>query len=218
MHIVFSPIWFMGIDSVFEILAALISLLVGAYSFRIYRSTGKKQFKYLFVAFALIFLSFISRSVTDIMAYSLFLESMPMITRIMNVQYVYLAGIYVYQLLMMGAYMTLVALSLKIRNKRVFSLLVLFILISSVAGLYNYSIFHMVSSVLLFYVVFHFYENYRKRKSCNSLAVFLAFLMILVSQVTFIFITNMMFYVVGHFLQFAGYLLLLINIILVRRS
>jgi hypothetical protein len=218
MHLIFSPIWFMGIDSTFEILSAIISILVGAYSYKIYRSTGKRQYLYLFTAFALIFLSFLTRAVTDIMAYNLLLEQMPTINTIVNVQYVYLAGIYFYQFLMLSSCMTLAALALKIKGRKIMSLLTFFSLMFAIAGLYNYSIFHIVTSALLFYVVLHFYGNYSEKKTCNALMVLGAFVTIFASHVIFIFIDNPMLYVFGHFLQFAGYLMLLVNLLLVRRT
>ncbi len=218
MHVIFSPMWFMGIDSIFEIMSAIIAILVGFYSFKIYRATRRKEFKFLFLAFALLFFAFIARSVTDLAAYNLFLERIPTISRIVSVQYVYFVGIYFYQMLTLFAYLTLAVLSLKVRSRRTISLLILFVVFSSFTTLINYSMFHLVSAVLLSYVVLHFYENCRERSCTNSHLVFVSFLLILCSQVVFIMIFHSLFYVFGHFLQFAGYLVLLINLLLVHRS
>ncbi|MBN2042468.1 MAG: hypothetical protein JW754_01545 [Candidatus Aenigmarchaeota archaeon] len=218
MHIIFSPIWFMGIDSIFEILSAIIAIFVGFYAFKIYRSTRKKDFFYLFIAFAMLFFAFIVRSFTDLAAYSLFLESIPIITKIVQVQYVYYTGIYTYQLLTLLGYLTLAILALKIRGRRVISLLVMFVIISSVMSLVSYSAFHMIAAVMLSYVVLHFYENCSRKFCKNSLLVFVSFLLIFLSQVIFIFIFHTWFYVLGQVLQFLGYFLLLANLILVYRS
>ncbi len=65
----FSPEWFYGIDSIFEILAVIITFFIGVYSYKLYRFSGNYRYKYLSLSFLAFTLSFLAKIATNFVIY-----------------------------------------------------------------------------------------------------------------------------------------------------
>jgi hypothetical protein len=110
-------------------------------------------------------------------------------------------------------------LTQRIKNFKTISLLFLLVILSAVIGGTTYSMFHLMSFILLLYVLHSFYKNYFRHKTINSLLVFISFFSLTLAQVFFSMIAfYTKFYVVGEVLQLLGYLILLISMIKVIKN
>ena len=70
--------------------------------------------------------------------------------------------------------------------------------------------FRIVSMFLLSFIAYHYYWEYVKRRNVKTLLVCSAFALLFISSIDLIFARNYSAaYVVGHFLEFAAYSLLL---------
>ncbi len=58
-RILFSPTWFYGLDSVFELVSLFVSFLIFVYALRLYRFSGEKKYKFFSFSFLSITLAYI---------------------------------------------------------------------------------------------------------------------------------------------------------------
>ena len=125
VSLVFSPIWFFGFDSVFDFISIIITLLIGFYSYKIYKLTGKKSYFYLYIVFLLLGLGLVLKSFANLGMYYDLLHKLGVIdTRLFGYQITALA-LFTYVLTTLLGYIILVALTLKLQGKRIISLLII---------------------------------------------------------------------------------------------
>ena len=126
-------------------------------------------------------------------------------------------GVYMHMLLMTIGVGMLLYMMLKINKPRIFYVtgtLALLPIIFSPTGF-----FYPIASIILVFISFSFIENYLEDKNTKTLLVAIAFLFLLAGNVHFIFLTNHeVFYVLGHFLELAAYILLLANFLMVLKK
>ena len=114
---------------------------------------------------------------------------------------------------MLLAFLILVLVSLKIKDKKMIVLLIYLLIISTTLVSASYVVFHVTLLIMLAILFLSYRKNYLKVKSLNAGMVMYSFLALLVSQVFFIFdglVEN--FYVIGESIQVIGYLILLVAI------
>lgn len=204
-----SPAWFFGIDSAFELLSAFIAIFIGYYALKVLRATKREGYLFLSNAFFAVAFSLIARSLTRLaLSYNLLQADSPL-------QY---SGYLIYALFMLTGFALLVKLTLDM--KRGTTLLFAFVLSIIPLSLYvGYVFFYLGCMILLSYSVRYFFGNYRRSKSKHALLVFLSFLLIFVSQIFFALIEFAnIFYVAGHVVRLAGFLILLYNTFLISRA
>lgn len=208
------PDWFYGLDTIFEIVGGLITLLASMLSYRVYKFTKQKQYYSLFGAFLLIAFAFGLRAMGALLMHMGFYERIISILDMFDI-------IFLGQMtLMLLAYTMILLASMNVKSRRliafIMSLMTLFIVFS-----YQYYIkFHIMLFMLLFFLTVNFYLNCRKQKSLNSALVFLGFYLLMMAQPFFLFTVNLnqKFYIVGQTLQAVGFLALFFMLIRVIRS
>ncbi|MBS3174734.1 hypothetical protein J4440_02540 [Candidatus Woesearchaeota archaeon] len=220
VSLVFSPIWFFGFDSVFDFISIIITLLIGFYSYKIYKLTGKKSYFYLYIVFLLLGLGLVLKSFANLGMYYDLLHKLGVIdTRLFGYQITALA-LFTYVLTTLLGYIILVALTLKLQGKRIISLLFLLVFLTILLAKNSFMFFHLISFIIImFYVMPYFYDNYRKVKTNMAFLVFTCFFLLGASHLLFALVFySTQFYVSGVILQMVGYLMLLVNLILVHKQ
>ncbi len=220
MAYVVGPSWFYGIDYVFDLVSVIVGLLICYFAYRTYRYTSQKKYLYFSASFFLIALAFISKILATIPVYSkeLKVETVGLVTvtshMINKVTWINQFGISIARFLMLFAFLILLMVSLKIRDKKVIALFIYFLIISTVLVSASYLVFHVTLLIMLSILYLNYRKNYLRVKSKNAKMVMYSFLAILISQVFFIFegLTEN-FYVIGETMQLIGYLMLLFAII-----
>jgi len=220
ISLVFSPIWFFGYDSVLDLISFVITMLIGFYSYKIYKLTGKKNYFYLYLAFLLLSIALVVKSFANLSLYFDLLHRIGVRdTRLFGYQMAALA-LFGHVLLTLLGYITLIALTLKLKGKRIVSLLFFLVILTVLLAKNSFMFFHLISfALVLLYVTPYFYENYMNVKNVKALLVFLCFLFLSFSHLflALVFYNNYL-YVIGIILQMAGYLMLLINLLLVFKK
>ena len=61
----FSPEWFHGIDSIFEIVSIIVALLIALYAYKIYKFSKVNKYKFFSWAFLLIAIAYIFKILTN---------------------------------------------------------------------------------------------------------------------------------------------------------
>ena len=229
--LVLSPNWFKGVDSLFEIVSLLICLLISYYGFKIYNFVNQKKYKTVALSFLFIALSFAIKVITNLSIYfqynklklsilSAMSSTFPAMTsKIMEIQLIYYVGYFAYRFLFLLALILLLALVLRIKDKRITSIFIVFSIIAAFFSYYFYYAFHIISATLLFFVFMHFYENYSIKKLASAKYITIAFFLLLISQLVFIFVLfDSQIYVFGEIIQLVGFLILLYYYFLVSKK
>lgn len=218
--LVFSPIWFFGYDSFIDIISFLIIMLIGFYSYKIYKLSANKNYFLLYLAFLLLGMGLVIKSFANLSFYFDLLHKIGIYdTRIFGYQMAALA-LFLYVLLSLLGYITLISLTLKLKGKKIISLLFLLVIMTVLLAKNSFMFFHLISFLLvLIYITPYFYENYTKIKDIKAFFVFMCFFLLSFSHLLFtmVFYSNQL-YVTGVIIQLGAYLMLLINLILVLKK
>lgn len=215
---------FYGIDSLVEFLIILVSLIIAYHSNKIYNLIKDKQYRYFSFAFLAIAISFIFKILSNLtIGYRVVIERANFIFVIWyELQYMqlinFLSFIF-YKTFHVIGFLMLFFIVTKTRDKEKIFLFIYFSIIAIFLSIYFNFIFHLTLIFILFFLTHHFYENYTRKKSLNTKLVFIAFLLILLGQIFFIFEdAYTLFYLVGEILLLIGFLFLLINQIKLKRK
>jgi hypothetical protein len=220
-----SPEWFEGIDSVIGILSIAVALLVTAYGYKIHRITKEKSHLYFSTAFLLVVISYAFRLVSELAIYSTYVKQSiigPFIvsrTILEPVTWVHTYSHMIFRLLYTFAFLILLIVAWKIRDKPVLILLTYFMIVITIVSTYAQFVFHLTMLMILALLTFHFYHNYLKNNAKQALMVTLAFLGIMFSHILFMFMHyDPNIYAIGEGFQLLGYVLLLYAMILVKKK
>lgn len=224
----YTPAWFNGWDIIFESVILVIALLIAAYSFRIYKLNRESKYAYFFFAFLLISLGLLVKIGTSATLYftpirDAALDALaPVVagpqSRLQFTDLFYRAGFFLQMVPMLGAWLLIFFISQKSRERltkwyevsQIALFIYLIVLISFVAN-FKYIVFYLTSTVLLSLIVLNYYKSYLNNDhNKNTFLVMFSFLLILLSNIFFIFVFSVdSFYVIGEILLLIGFLLLL---------
>jgi len=220
MAYVVGPTWFYGIDYIFDLVSVIVGLLISYFSYKTYRYTSQKKYFYFSASFFFVALAFISKILATIPVYSkeLKVEEVGLVTvtsHIINkVTWINALGVSIARLIMLFAFLILVLVSLKIKDKKIIALLMYFLVISTTLVSASYIVFHITLLLMLGILFLNYRRNFLKVKSSNAKMVMYSFFALLVSQIFFIFEGGVKhFYVIGETIQLVGYLILLVAIV-----
>ena len=220
MDYIFGPSWFYGIDSIIDLVSILVSLLISYLSYRTYRYISERKYLHFSIAFFFVAVAFISKILARLPVYSkeLHVQTVGLVTVttqvVEKVSWINQFSISISRFLMLLAFMLLVVVSLKIHDKKIITLLIYFLVISTTFVSQSYIIFHITLLLLLATLFINYRENYLKKRFKNAKLVMNTFLIILISEVFFLFGGFKPYiYVVGEIVQLLGYMLLLFAII-----
>ena len=121
--------------------------------------------------------------------------------------------------LALAAYLLLIASTYKISDKRLIVLMFLLLVPSLLLSGSYFLSFYVLSAILLVFISWVYYQNYRKVSSTSSLLVFVSFLLLTLAQPQFIFdALTENWYVSAHLTQALGYLTLLAALVKILRK
>lgn len=221
---VFSPKWFYGFDSIIELIAVIVSVLLVYYSYKCFKLTKEKKYLYFSTAFLSLMIAFIAKITGTLAIYK------PAITRTALGSTIHQAfsgltpyninaiALIVYFFLMLLGFMILFLIISKLtwKNQRVIALFVYFVIIAAWISVIHYQLFYTTIAVLLLLITYSHYQNYGEIKDGKVRFVTIAFGILLVSQGFFVFaIYSSTIYVLAELIQLLGFVYLLIPFILI---
>ena len=210
------PEWFFGYDIIAELIFALITFFIGLYSFKIYKLTGQKQSQLFCFSFLFISLAYILQSFLNFALLYEINEQVVSFLQLKEISTLVAIELYTYIIFYMIGLITLTYMTLKIKSKRVYSLLILLTLTSLIISSNKLLLFGVISSILLAYICIHYVTNYLAHKQRKTLLVAIAFALLFLSTIHFNFSINHYYpYFGGHILALFAYSLLLTNLLLV---
>lgn len=213
-----TPEWFFGYDIVLEVLFAIITLLVCAYAWKIYKITDENHLRLFSWSFLFIGLSYIAQSILNFL---ILVKLDNVVCGVINLQSVYhlnLFGIYLHSILFLIGLLILAYLSLKIDSTRAFTLLILIIFSSLYFSPYKTFTLYMLSSILLIFTSYYYLTTFLNNRKTTTFMVLMAMILLLIGNISFILATDKAsYYVIGHMLELIAYVLVLVNLLIVLR-
>lgn len=219
-----TPSWFNDYDLVFNIITFLITFLVTAYSYKIYKVSKERKYAYFSLSFLLISFAFVVKIV--LLAVSFYSSpnqlaeyTLSPITggSVVYGDLLYRAAYFLHMASTLGAWLLIFFISQKSRARlskfyevAQIALFIYLITLISVVSNFKYTVFYLTAAVILGMVVLNYYKNYlNKNKNKNALLVMVAFLLILLGQFFFIFVfVNNTLYLFGELFLLLGFLLI----------
>jgi hypothetical protein len=199
------PSWFYGIDTIFQIMFVIITLLIYSLSVKAFKFSLDKKFKNLGLSFFFISLAFLILALSNLALYSGFYDGTVRGINFANL--FYLAHVF----FMLIGYSVLLLVSLKIKSKRVALLMFSFMLLFIAFAFQYYLKFHLVSLMMLVFIAYNFWENYLRKHSINSGLVFVTFYFLTIAELFFLCSVWMpTLYVMAQLMQMVGFLSILV--------
>ncbi|MBW2976631.1 hypothetical protein KY347_04250 [Candidatus Woesearchaeota archaeon] len=225
---VFSPEWFYGFDSVIELIAVIICILLVYYSYKCFKLTGENKYLYFSTAFLSLTLAFIAKITGTLAIYkptitrSAVGSSIHETFRTLTPVGINAIAFVLYMFFMLLGFMMLFLIVSRLKwkaNQKVIALLLYFVFIAAWISIIHYQLFYLTSFVLLMLITHSYYQNYTKIKNEKARFVLFAFSILLISQAFFIFaIYSGISYVLAELIQLLGFIYLLIPFILIFRK
>ncbi|MBI4140663.1 hypothetical protein HY485_02380 [Candidatus Woesearchaeota archaeon] len=215
--VVRGPLWFFGIDAVFELFSFIVLALIFWLSLNAFKMTKDFKYKYFGVGFGALAIAFLSKATTDLwlaLSFSLKRGTPPPSEALELVGEAFLAGYLVFIFMSLSACLVLIWLTSRVREKRIMFLTALLVLVpfylsSSYSRSFYILSFLMYGAIAVFYV-----QNYLSKKSFSSFGVAAAFSAIALAQGLFLFDLWMhKLYIVAHLSQLAGFIILLTTLL-----
>ncbi|MEK6918333.1 MAG: hypothetical protein AABW51_05285 [Nanoarchaeota archaeon] len=208
---------FYGVDSLIDLLIVLTCFLVATQSRKIYSITKEKNYKIFSWAFLAIGTAFIFKILMNLTSYYYAVIRQAhffafIAEQLARMQVFYFVVFTTYSSLLILGFLTLLLATSKIEDKESMIGFLYLSVFTIVFSIYFYSLFHVSLFIIILFLLSHFYHNYRERKTPNSLKIFVAFILILISNFVGLFddITPLM-YLIDELLLLVGFSIILIT-------
>ncbi len=224
MTIRFSLGTFYIIYSLLELLIIAVSVIIAYFSYKIYKVIKDKNYKYFSWAFVSIAISFIFKILSNITIVHRVLITQYDIVRVIThelewVEILNFISFILFKVFFILGFLFIFLIVTKTDKKERIFLFVYLSIITILFSIYFNFVFHLTLVVILAFLVNYFYKNYNKLKTTNSMLVYAAFAIILVSQLSFAFTdVNSIFYFLDEILLLIGFLTLLANHLIHKSS
>jgi hypothetical protein len=214
-----SPTWFYGYDVVLEFIFAIIAFTIAGFAWRIYRISSQDSAKYLSLSFLLISLSYIAQSVFNLLFISKLNENISVTSKISWAIILDQLGFYFHMILFILGLAVLLFMTFKTTKERSFLILIALTLVALLVYESIFFKYYLLASIYLGFIAWYFIENFIASKNPKAFLISLAFTLLFFGYFNFFLaINNEMFYAVGHFLELAAYVLILVNFYLVLKK
>lgn len=215
---------FGGIDTFVEILIVIVAITLSIYSRKIYKFVQERNFNYFSLAFLFIAISFVFKIFCNMtISYNVTIMSRDFFLDLMNhlkyLQIFHFVNFTLFKIFEMIGFLILFLIISRTAEKEKIFLFLYLAVISVILSIYFNFVFNLTLVVILLFLTIHFYENFKNIKSRNSKFVFIAFLIVLVANVMFIFTElHSLFYLFGEILLLIGFIVLLFNQFVLKES
>ncbi len=203
------PEWFYTAGSVMQIVFALATLLIAGFSYKAYMLSKERKYKYFSFGFLSLALGYATISLSNLLVFlGMYDGVISRMNELNTANILYLGHIF----FILVGFMLLLAVAMKLQQRKLIALLFALVLLL-VAFAYQYYIkFHIISFLLLAFMAWQFYENYREKRTMNAGLVFTSFYLLAFAELFLLGMVQItpVLYAVGHFLQLAGFGLLLL--------
>ncbi len=212
------PEWFITYGVGMELIFAVVTLLVAIYAFKIYRLSSQKESELFGLGFLLISLSYITWFILNISALIKLNEGIVAL-QIDNALALINLGAYLHIFLSLLGLILLVYVNLRIKSIGTLLLLISLSIFPLIFSNNQAILFYFISSILISYLVMHYFYEYKKKKNTHMALMLSAFAFLFLGTFELIFThEDRMHFVIGHIFILISYTMLLINLISVFKD
>ncbi|MDO8467383.1 MAG: hypothetical protein Q7S56_00330 [Nanoarchaeota archaeon] len=215
---ILSPERFYGIDVFVDSLIILVAALISYQSRKIYLFIKEKNYEFFSWAFLSIAISFFFKVIADLTILKAIRITQPnFIAEIVHeqletLQLINFFAALLYKIFLMLGFMTFFLIVNKNKKSDNVLLFIYLSILTVILSIYFHFIFYVTLAVIVLLLTIYFYDNYKKKKTKNRLLVFLAFLLVLISNLLGIFYEfSPEIYLIEELFLFFGFLTLLAN-------
>lgn len=219
MKCVSTPDWFLGNDVIIEGFSFLVLIAFFILCYNYYKLNKKKNLLYLGIGFLMIAIAQLATIMTKLVLYydTTFTKQVGvmMITYnvVKSVDIFYEIGFFFHRLLTLFGFYFLYKLALGKKWTGDSYLVVFFILLTTFFSTNVYYAFHLTALIFLLLIIKNYFFLYNKNKNSNTEILAIAFSLLGISQLIFIFSKLNSMFVLANIIELASYLTLLILII-----
>jgi hypothetical protein len=208
----------LSFDTVVELIAGVIALLIVVAAIRYGRLAKDKRYNALGAGFFFIFLSFLAEIITTTLLWWQFRQGC-CVKDIYALAPILLAGHAAMHLLFVAGLIVLVIWALKLNDYLQRALVVVLGLFVAITGIWDNTIAHLFSLILLSFVTVKYLLNAQSQSSHCAWEVFTAFALITFAHLAFLLEPACpTWYIGGHVAQLVGYGMLLVVLLQVIRK
>lgn len=224
MRIVFTPDWFLNNDVLIEIISFMILFLFFLFSVKCFRTNGKKSILYLGLGFLLIAIGELSTILTKLVLYYDTNITQEIGQAIINSQIVKSVDIFYYMGFFFGNFLTLLGLYIIYKipsSKKLSAEFLLIIYLLFITAFLSHTIpfiFNLTALALLTLIVRNYYKIYRENHSTNTRILVIAFTLLWISHLMFIFANLDLMYIIAQNIQLVSYITMLFLIIKILKN
>lgn len=213
------PSWFLMHDILFKFLFAIVTLAVSIYSFRVYKICKQKQTKYFGLAFLFFSISYFIQSFLNLAIISKINESICTLAKISSVAIFNSWAMTIHMIFFLTGLITLLYMIGNLENKKMYFALLITSLLSLIISVDAIFWFYLLASVYLTFILHHYINNFKNKKNKKTLIILVAFSLLFLSNIYFIFaINHAIYYIIGNLSELTAYILILVNLILVLKN
>ena len=196
------PNWFFNYSVILELAFAMITFTVGLFAFKINKLSEEKSAKLFGISFIFLSLHYFIQSFINFSIVSTLNKNICNLMKIQDINTLNIIGAYSHMLFFIIGLSTLTYMTLKIKSRTAYILILILPLSSILFSENKLYVFYIISSIFLIFITMHYMKNYMKNKQIKTLFILIAFIFLLF----------------GHFLELIAYLLILLNLILVLKD
>jgi len=214
---------FYGIDSLIEVLIILVAIVISLYSHKIYKIIKEQNYKYFSWAFLFIAVSFTFKILSNLTIYQrIRIERINFVYTVFSqpnyMQILNFISFILYNIFYLLGFLILFLILTKTDKKEKIFLYMYLSIIAILFSIYFNFIFHLTLILILVFLTMHFYENYKNHRTTNSILVYIAFLLMLISHIFMVFSdVHSLIYMISEGLMLIGFLFLLTNQIKLKK-
>jgi hypothetical protein len=211
-----TPDWFKDIDTGFEVVSIIVTFLIAFASYKFYKLTGEKKYKWFSLSFISIALAYIFKILTNIIVYNETWIGREILGRnTLTYQYIHeyyyfeIFGTIAFRLFMLLGLFGLYYIICKSKDRKTIPIVIFLLLMTTIFSTVQYFAFHLTAALMLGMIMYQYWQNWKEKKK-KVYKTSYAFGLLFLSQIIFsvLFLTPDV-YVVAEILQLLGFLTLL---------
>ncbi|MGV8150198.1 MAG: hypothetical protein ACP5NV_00545 [Candidatus Woesearchaeota archaeon] len=217
-YVFVSPNWFFVYSIILEIIFAIITLIVSFYAFKVYKLTDQRPAKLFSTAFVFIALSYTIQAMLNAIIWWKFDSQVVHMINLRDAALLNLFGLYAHALFFIIGLLILCYVTLKADSIKTLLLMVALVVGSIFFSTNKLFLFYVLSSIVLVFIILHYFVNYAKNRTPNTFLVLVAMIFLLFGTFHYLFaVEHEIYYVIGHVLEFIAYLLILTNLLVILK-
>jgi len=213
-------LFYFGVDGAFGAFTTLVTFFVFLLSRKMWQISKEKRYKYFSWVFGGLMLSFLARTVTNIILFWKYDEViLNPASRLLGFSNVFLVGYTFHMVVGLAFYLLLLFITMNVVKWRLYFATLTLVIAGLLMSRSYFLGFYALSFIILAFVSLQYFHNFRHHKSMASCCVWIVFVCLAVAQIGFAMHGfGPIFYVLGYGFQVIGIVALLFALIRVLRN